>query len=201
MDTATPDFRASAMSHVERRRFRRISYPFGVMLNRRGERFVDEGADFRNYTYAQYGAAVLEQPGAVAWQIFDAVGANLLYDDYFHKFATHWQAPRLVELIHQLPGIDRAQAVRALQAYNGSASGEGFDPAKGRLRHPRSQSTQKQLGNAYFGTSVSRISSHLRPYLHLRRTGGGCGWPGARRARSARSRPICGGRGGWRFIL
>ncbi|MXX29119.1 MAG: FAD-dependent oxidoreductase [Gammaproteobacteria bacterium] len=128
MDTATPDFRDSAMPHVERRRFRRISYPFGVMLNRRGERFVDEGADFRNYTYAQYGAAVLEQPGAVAWQIFDAAGAKLLYDDYFQELATHWQAPRLSELIDQLPGIDRCQAMRTLDAYNASAPGEGFDP-------------------------------------------------------------------------
>ncbi len=129
MDTATPDFRNSAMPHVERRRFRRISYPFGVMLNRRGQRFVDEGADFRNYTYAQYGAAVLEQPGAEAWQLFDAVGAKLLYDDYFQESATRWQAPQLPELIDQLPGIDRAQAMRTLDAYNASAPGEGFDPA------------------------------------------------------------------------
>ena len=129
MDTAMPDLRASAMPHVERRRFRRISYPFGVMLNRRGERFVDEGADFRNYTYAQYGAAVLEQPSAVAWQIFDTVGAKLLYDDYFQESATHWQAPRLSELIDQLPGIDRSQAMQTLDAYNASAPGEGFDPA------------------------------------------------------------------------
>ena len=129
MDTATPDFHDNAMPHVERRRFRRISYPFGVMLNRDGKRFVDEGADFRNYTYAQYGAAVLDQPGAVAWQIFDAVGAKLLYDDYFQESATHRQAPRLSELVNQLPGIDRSRAMQTLDAYNASASGEGFDPA------------------------------------------------------------------------
>ncbi len=128
MDTATPDFRHSVMPHVNRRRFRRISYPFGIMLNRRGERFVDEGADFRNYTYAQYGAAVLEQPGAVAWQIFDSAGAKLLYDDYFQEVATHWQTESLSELIDQLPGIDRSRAMRTLDAYNASASGEGFDP-------------------------------------------------------------------------
>ena len=129
MDTATPDFRGSAMPHVERRRFRRISYPFGIMLNRDGKRFVDEGADFRNYTYAQYGAAVLEQPGAVAWQIFDAVGAGLLYDDYFEESATHWQAPTLSELIQKLPSIDRSQALRTLDAYNIGTPGKGFDPA------------------------------------------------------------------------
>ena len=129
MDAATPDFSASAMPHVERRCFRRISYPFGIMLNRHGERFVDEGADFRNYTYAQYGAAVLQQPDGVAWQIFDAVGAELLYDDYFQEVATHWVAPRLVELVDQLRGIDRFRAMRTLDDYNSSASGEGFDPA------------------------------------------------------------------------
>ena len=38
----------------------------------RDRRFVDEGADFRNYTYARYGREVLNQPGQCAWQIFDA---------------------------------------------------------------------------------------------------------------------------------
>ena len=36
--------------------FQKHSYPFGIMVNATGERFVDEGADFRNYTYAKYGA-------------------------------------------------------------------------------------------------------------------------------------------------
>src|SRR5690606_33567632 len=35
--------------------FSKLSYPLGIMLNARGQRFVDEGADFRNYTYAHYG--------------------------------------------------------------------------------------------------------------------------------------------------
>jgi len=32
--------------------FQKHSYPFGLIVNAHGERFVDEGADFRNYTYA-----------------------------------------------------------------------------------------------------------------------------------------------------
>ena len=35
--------------------FQKHSYPWGVYLNAAGKRFVDEGADFRNYTYAKYG--------------------------------------------------------------------------------------------------------------------------------------------------
>ena len=40
-------------------RFSRQSYPVGIVVNADGERFLDEGADFRNYTYAKYGAEVL----------------------------------------------------------------------------------------------------------------------------------------------
>ena len=36
--------------------FQKHSYPLGVMINAEGARFVDEGADFRNFTYAKYGA-------------------------------------------------------------------------------------------------------------------------------------------------
>ena len=43
-------------------RFSRQSYPVGIVVNADGERFIDEGADFRNYTYAKYGAEVLRQP-------------------------------------------------------------------------------------------------------------------------------------------
>ena len=50
----------------------RQSYPLGIIVNATGERFLDEGADFRNYTYAKYGKEILEQPGGVAYQIFDA---------------------------------------------------------------------------------------------------------------------------------
>ena len=62
--------------------FQKHSYPFGIMVNADGERFVDEGADFRNYTYAKYGRVILKQPGQFAWQIFDAKVLHLLRDEY-----------------------------------------------------------------------------------------------------------------------
>src|SRR5258708_191230 len=42
--------------------FQKHSYPFSIMINANGRRFVDEGADFRNYTYAKYRRLVLQQP-------------------------------------------------------------------------------------------------------------------------------------------
>ena len=58
------------------------------MVNARGRRFVDEGADFRNYTYAKYGRAILEQPGQFAWQVFDRKVTHLLRDEYRIKGVT-----------------------------------------------------------------------------------------------------------------
>src|SRR5262249_50989252 len=52
--------------------YQKHSYPFGIMVNASGKRFVDEGADFRNYTYAKYGRVILAQPQQFAWQIFDS---------------------------------------------------------------------------------------------------------------------------------
>src|SRR5437016_3482623 len=41
--------------------FQKHSYPWGIYINAEGRRFVDEGADFRNYTYAKYGRVILNQ--------------------------------------------------------------------------------------------------------------------------------------------
>lgn len=53
-------------------------YPLGIMINAAGERFVDEGEDFRNYTYAKFGRAVLAQRGGYAFQLWDSKVLNLL---------------------------------------------------------------------------------------------------------------------------
>ena len=50
----------------------RYSYPFGIMVNVHGRRFVDEGETWRGLTYAKAGRAILSQPGGFAFQVFDA---------------------------------------------------------------------------------------------------------------------------------
>ena len=51
--------------------YQKHSYPLGLIVNIDGERFVDEGADLRNYTYAKYGREILKQRHSVAFQLFD----------------------------------------------------------------------------------------------------------------------------------
>ena len=72
------------------------------------ERFLDEGADFRNYTYAKYGRVVLEQPGNFAWQVFDRKVAHVLRDEYRIRQVTKVKADTLEELAEKLEGADGA---------------------------------------------------------------------------------------------
>ncbi len=46
-----------------RDRFQKHGYPFGIVVNAHGKRFIDEGLDFHSYTYAKYGREVMNQPG------------------------------------------------------------------------------------------------------------------------------------------
>ena len=52
--------------------YTKSGYPLGLMLNTAGERFVDEGSDFRNFTYAKFGRSILGQPGGAAYQLYDS---------------------------------------------------------------------------------------------------------------------------------
>ena len=98
--------------------FQKHSYPFGIMINAKGERFVDEGADFRNYTYAKYGRVILEQPGQFAWQIFDKKVLHLLRDEYRIKQVTKVTANTLEELVSKLDDVNAEKALETIKAYN-----------------------------------------------------------------------------------
>lgn len=98
--------------------FQKHSYPWGVYLNAEGKRFVDEGADFRNYTYAKYGRVILNQPGQFAWQIFDAKTKSQLRDEYKIRQVTKRVANTLEELVKQLDDVNAEVALKELQAYN-----------------------------------------------------------------------------------
>ena len=61
--------------------FQKHSYPWGIMVNMNGERFVDEGEDVRNHTYVKFGRIIMSQPYRTAVQIFDQKTIPLLRDE------------------------------------------------------------------------------------------------------------------------
>ena len=109
--------------------FQKHSYPWGIMVNARGRRFVDEGADFRNYTYARYGRVILEQPDQFAWQVFDAKVTHLLRDEYRIRRVTRVVADTLDELAGKLEGVDSQGFLEEIARYNAAVRTDvPFDP-------------------------------------------------------------------------
>jgi tricarballylate dehydrogenase len=108
--------------------FQKHSYPLGIIVNVNGERFVDEGADFRNYTYARYGREILRQPQQAAFQIFDQKTVGLLREEYRIREITKAEAPTIEELARKLE-IDPHGLARTVAEFNAAANDRPFNPA------------------------------------------------------------------------
>ena len=102
----------------------RHSYPLSIMINAEGKRFVDEGEDFYNYTYAKYGAEVLRQPQQFAYQVFDAKVRPLLRPEYGDKAVTRVVANSIEELASKLEGVNANGFLRTVKEYNASIKKE-----------------------------------------------------------------------------
>ncbi|MGG4152530.1 FAD-dependent tricarballylate dehydrogenase TcuA [Peribacillus muralis] len=109
--------------------FKKHSYPYSIMLNNEGKRFVDEGADLRNYTYAKYGREVLKQPGYVAYQIYDAQVRPMLRKEYDLEEATYYTADTLAELAGSLP-VNQKQFLKTIEDYNNAVQDGEYRPAE-----------------------------------------------------------------------
>ncbi len=122
-DAQTPRFGDRRLLHT----FTRHSYHFGIMVNRNGLRFVDEAEDLETHTYAKFGREILIQPGGIAYQIFDAVGAKLTREEYWNRYATREQAQTIGELGAKL-GLGEAFA-QTVERYNAALDDTPFDPS------------------------------------------------------------------------
>lgn len=110
-------------------RSNRLSYVYSVMINRKGRRFVDEGEDGALFTYAKFGRAILAEPGAKAYQLFDSKVVHLLEPRY--QTSKPIMADTLEELIAQLDIDDKDQALKTVLEFNAHArdADDGYDPS------------------------------------------------------------------------
>jgi len=141
-----PEFGVVERSHDPYRH----SYPLSIMINAEGKRFVDEGSDFYNYTYAKYGAEVLKQTGQYAYQVFDAKVKPLLKSEYSGRNVTRFTGNTLEELSAKLEGVDPQAFLRTVREFNAAVRTEtpfnhavrdgrcaaGIDPPKSNWANP-----------------------------------------------------------------
>ena len=184
-------------------RFQKHNYPFGVLVNARGERFLDEGLDFHSYTYAKYGHEVMKQPGLFAWQIFDAKIVHLLREEYRIARITKEQANTLEELAPKLTGVDTAAVLETLRrVQRGAAPRRGVQSEHPRrAAHVRASGRQDQLGAKARHAAIRCLRRHRGRDVHLRRTEDDHIGRGRGRIRHADPRPVCRRRDRGRTLL
>lgn len=124
------DLNAPAMGDLGLLNMQKNYFHLGVVVNAEGKRFLDEGLDFRNYTYSSMGEKVLRQPGGVAWQVFDQHTEALLPDEYRIRQATRVQADTLEELAEKMDGINANGFLHTVEEWNAAVDeSRPFNPA------------------------------------------------------------------------
>lgn len=108
--------------------FQKHSYPLGIMVNLDGERFVDEGENYRNLTYAKYGREVMKQPRRTAIQIFDQKTVGMLRDEYRIKEVTRAESSTIAGLAEQLE-LDPVKLAHTIEQFNAACQPGDFQPA------------------------------------------------------------------------
>ncbi|MGY6658520.1 FAD-dependent oxidoreductase [Amycolatopsis sp. TRM77291] len=105
----------------------RYAYPLGVVVNREGRRFFDESGGYSNLTYVTLGQKIQEQPGRIAFQIFDdkVISAGALPKGYVGDPASV-SVSSLEEGARRL-GIDAANLAAEVQRLHSGQAGKRLD--------------------------------------------------------------------------
>ena len=181
--------------------YQKHSYPIGIIVNVNGERFVDEGADFRNHTYAKYGREVMRQPQRAAVQIFDKKTIDMVRDEYRIRQVTKAEANTIEGLAQKLEisveGL--VKTVRGVQCRLSAGRLQSGDPR--RQAHEGHHAAEVQLGAADRRTAVQRLRGDLRDHVQLWRLEDHHRRPGRGYHRPRHSRPVRRRRTGRRRVL
>lgn len=127
-DIELPVFSLPSSMAFGRSNWVRYAYPYSIMVNLHGERFVDEADEIRALTYAKMGRAILAQPGGIAFQIFDRKARQLgLLDAYDAANATGATSGTLDGLAAEL-GIDPHGLVQTVRQFNAAIQPGPLNP-------------------------------------------------------------------------
>jgi len=108
--------------------FQKHSYPLGIMVNINCERFVDEGENYRNLTYAKFGREIMSQPRRTAIQIFDQQTVSMLRDEYRIKEVTKAESDTIAGLAEQLD-LDPVALEKTVAEFNAACGPQPYNPA------------------------------------------------------------------------
>jgi tricarballylate dehydrogenase len=107
-------------------------FQLGLFIDEDGERFLDEGEDFRDQTYVKFSKAIMNHKSGVAFNVFDnKVRAE--DPDAWKRAIRTAEEPYEAATIRELAEIIRVppeRMERTIQAYNAACQPGTFDPLR-----------------------------------------------------------------------
>ncbi|EFR03162.1 fumarate reductase flavoprotein subunit [Nannizzia gypsea CBS 118893] len=158
--------------------FTKSGYPLGLMINAEGERFVDEGIEMRNFTYAKFGRAILAQPGHIAFQVWDQQAISWLREEeYRPEVVEHITAPSISELAKKCSRVgllDQETFIKTIADYNTAVYQHRRENADAKWNPAIKDglSTQSQAGGLSLPKSNWALPLDQGPYLAVKVTCG-----------------------------
>ncbi|KAM3416157.1 hypothetical protein BST61_g7765 [Cercospora zeina] len=158
--------------------FTKSGYPLGLMLNAEGRRFVDEGVDLRNYTYAKFGRAILEQPQGIAFQVWDRNGQQWLRaEEYRDEIVRKITADSIPELARKLQddGLQHpGEFVQTINEYNSAVAAYRMEHPDAKLDPAIKDGLSTQSAGVRLGLPKSNWAGPVNqpPFLAVKVTSG-----------------------------
>jgi len=107
-------------------------FQLGLFIDEDGERFLDEGEDFRDQTYVKFSKAIMNHKSGVAFNVFDDKVRTEDPDAWKRAIRTAeepYEAETISELA-QIMNVPAERMERTIQAYNTACQPDAFDPLR-----------------------------------------------------------------------
>ena len=107
-------------------------FQLGLFIDEDGERFIDEGEDFRDQTYVKFSKAIMAHKGGVAFNVFDNKPRSEDPEAWKRAIRTEedaFEAPSIRELA-ELIEISADRMERTIEEYNAACQTGTFDPLR-----------------------------------------------------------------------
>jgi tricarballylate dehydrogenase len=119
VDARSPKFDGGIATRLD-------AIPFGIVVNKCGQRFYDEGEEIWPKRYATWGRLIAEQPGQLAYCLVDSKTIRRFLPPLYQPFVS----PSL-EGLAELMDVDRSALLKTLHCYNlASANNRAVNPEK-----------------------------------------------------------------------
>jgi tricarballylate dehydrogenase len=107
-------------------------FQLGLFIDEDGERFLDEGEDFRDQTYVKFSKAIMNHKNGVAFNVFDDKVRTEDPDAWKRAIRTAeepYEADTISELA-QVINVPTERMERTIRAYNAACQPGAFDPLR-----------------------------------------------------------------------